>query len=180
VEPAKRVHVAQLGIDDPRRYFNAGVLVMDLSLMRDQHSLEEIMSCVATRRDEFSWFDQDALNIVFADRWYPLHPRWNAQNSFWLWQEWAQEVFGDHALREAVASPAIVHFEGPSFVKPWHYLSQHAFRDQYRQALAGTPWRDEPLLERTTATRLIHRLPQSLWLPAYVRLLKAKARREAG
>jgi lipopolysaccharide biosynthesis glycosyltransferase len=176
VEPDKQPRLAELGITDPRRYFNAGVLVMNLALMREEDSLDRIMSYVAARRDELAWFDQDALNVVF-NRWHPLEPRWNAQNSMWFWAPWAREVFGEDALREAVSTPAILHFEGPSVVKPWHYLCQHPFRHRYRQTLAMTPWRDEPLLERTPATRMIRRLPKALQLPAYVRLQAVRARR---
>jgi lipopolysaccharide biosynthesis glycosyltransferase len=177
VEPARHAHVAQLGIGDPRSYFNAGVLVMNLAVMREERTLDRIINAVATRHDRLPWFDQDALNVVFADRWQRLHPRWNAQNSLWLWEPWARHVFGEDERRDAVSSPAILHFEGPSFVKPWHYLCRHPFRDRYHQTLAATPWREEPLRGRTPVTRIIRCLPPPLQLPAYVRLLRVKARR---
>ncbi len=177
VEPDRRGHVIGLGIADPRHYFNAGVLVMDLALMRREDSFSEILRVVADRGDELTWFDQDALNLVFAGRWRRLEPRWNAQNSLWFWGRWAREVFGESAVRGAVSNPGILHFEGPAIVKPWHYLCQHPYRDAYRATLAKTPWSDAPLLERTAATRMIHRLPRSMQLPAYVRLQSLQARR---
>jgi lipopolysaccharide biosynthesis glycosyltransferase len=177
VEPDQRPHVAGLGIAEAKQYFNAGVLVMNLRLMREEDSLGRIKSCVAARGDDLTWFDQDALNLVFAGRWRELEPRWNAQNSLWYWGRWAREIFGEDPVREALSNPAILHFEGPSIVKPWHYLCQHPYRDRYRNALAMTPWSDVPLLERTAATRVIHRLPSSLQLRAYVRLQSMRARR---
>ncbi len=177
VEPNQWPHIEQLGIADPRCYFNAGVLVMNLAAMRAEDTLQTIAKYVTTTRHDLLWFDQDALNVVFADRWHHLEPRWNAMNSFWFWEPLARNVFGETALRAAVTASAIVHFEGPSFVKPWHYLCQHPFRERYLRTLAMTPWRGAPLLERTAATRVIRRLPKALQLPAYARLRAVRTRR---
>ena len=176
VEPAMHAHVRALGIDDPTRYFNAGVLVMDLARMRAEATTEEVRRFVSVQRGGLPWFDQDALNVVCAGRWRALHPRWNVQNSLWAWGEWAIEVHGAARRDEALADPAIVHFEGPSICKPWHYLCQHEFRDRYRAELAATPWRDEPLVERTLATRVIHRLPADAQMRAYRTLVETRLR----
>jgi lipopolysaccharide biosynthesis glycosyltransferase len=176
VEPAKHQQVRDLGISDPARYFNAGVLVMDLARMRAEHTLEAVLAFVGSRA-ELPWYDQDALNVVFAERWQPLPPRWNAQNSLWYWDEWASDVFGERAVEEAVTNPAIVHFEGPAIVKPWHYLSEHPYTREYLRALATTPWCRTRLLERTRATRVIRRLPRQYRHAAYERLEALRARR---
>jgi lipopolysaccharide biosynthesis glycosyltransferase len=171
VHPSMQQHVIDIGIDDPRRYFNAGVLLMDLARMR-----EEQTAATAPRSTDLTWFDQDALNLAFAGRWLALHPRWNAQNSFWSWTPEARRVLGDSLLDEAMADPAIVHFEGPSVCKPWHHLCPSPYRDRYRHALATTPWRGEPVRGRTTVNRLIGLLPNGRRLPAYVRVERVRAR----
>ena len=175
VEPSMRPHVASLGIRDPRRYFNAGVLLIDLEAMRGERSWERISEFVRGMSEPLTWFDQDALNVVFAEQWKPLEPGWNAQNSFWGWKDWATEVFGPETLAGAVDDPAILHFEGPSLCKPWHYLCPHPYRERYLATLAETPWYGHPLDERTVATRLIRRLPPDRRIPAY---LKFEAYRE--
>ena len=176
VEPAMRPHVASLGIRDSRSYFNAGVLLIDLDGMRVEQSWERISEFVRGVSEPLTWFDQDALNVVFAQQWKPLDPRWNAQNSFWGWKDWATDVFGTEALAQAVEDPAILHFEGPSLCKPWHYLCPHPYREHYLATLAETPWSGQPLDERTVATRLIRRLPPGRRIPAY---LKFEAYRES-
>jgi lipopolysaccharide biosynthesis glycosyltransferase len=175
VEPALHAHVRGLGIGDAHDYFNAGVLVMDLDAMRDADALDGITRFVASRHGDLTWFDQDALNVVFAGRWRALAPRWNAMNSLWTWTEWAEEAHGAAEVYEAMTNPAILHFEGPAVCKPWHQLSVHAFRDRYRATLARTPWRNEPLLERTRLNRLISRLPEPAWVPAYLRVERSHA-----
>jgi lipopolysaccharide biosynthesis glycosyltransferase len=169
VEPGMRPHVASLGILDTRRYFNAGVLLIDLAAMRRARSWDRISEFVHQVNEPLTWFDQDALNVVFADDWKPLDPRWNVQNSFWGWRDWAIEVFGQEDLTGAVDDPAILHFEGPSICKPWHYLCPHPYRGLYLATLADTPWDGEPLIERTVATRLIRCLPADHRITGYLK-----------
>jgi lipopolysaccharide biosynthesis glycosyltransferase len=176
VEPAMFPHVASLGIGSPRDLFNSGVLLMDLNVMRREGSSSALVSFAAENAQRLRWPDQDALNVVFAGRWHALHPRYNAMNSLWTWTERADEVFGPDVVREAIAHPAILHFEGPIVCKPWHYLCPHPWRGRYRQALAATPWADTPLEDRTPATRAISLLPPAWQLPVYWRLVGARRR----
>src|SRR5439155_15542090 len=109
-EPAMQAHVTSLGVERGG-YFNAGVLLVDLGRWREEGATAALTRFVADRPG-LPWFDQDALNAVFAKRWKRLHPRWNAMNSFWMWGDLAAAVFGDEALAEARSRPAILHFEG--------------------------------------------------------------------
>jgi lipopolysaccharide biosynthesis glycosyltransferase len=175
IEPPMRDHVATLGISYPGGFFNAGVLLLELGRMREERSTQELVQFALKHQAMLTWNDQDALNVVFKDRWHALHPRWNAQNNLWSWRDWAIEVFGVGLAEEAVCAPAIRHFEGPSVAKPWHYLCPVPHRDAYLETLAQTPWADEPLQDRTIATRLIARLPSQWRLGLYRRVLEARS-----
>jgi len=164
-----RPHLVSLGIDEAAHYFNAGVLLVDLAQWRREGATDNLVQVVKSR-EGLSWFDQDALNLVFAGRWKSLHPRWNAMNSLWTWPDRAADIFGAAALREATTDPGILHFEGPSLSKPWHYLCPHPWRSEYRSTLVRTPWADTPLEDRTLATMLIAQLPSRHQLSAYRRL----------
>ena len=176
VEPTRGPHVRSLGIVDPRTYLNAGVLLLDLERMRSEGASEALLRFASENASRISWLDQDTLNVVFAGRWLPLHPRWNAMNSLWTWRDWAEEVFGDDAVRDATTSPGILHFEGPAMCKPWHYLSDHTWRREYRETLARTPWAGTPLDDDTLAVRLIARLPPQRRIPAYWQWAKLRQR----
>jgi lipopolysaccharide biosynthesis glycosyltransferase len=171
VEPSMRGHVRSLGINGLGSYFNAGVLLMDLDLIRTEGLLTRAQRTTHEGFD-LRWFDQDVLNIVFAGRWQEIGPEWNVQNSFLLWRPWALEMFDRDSLDEALRIPGILHFEGPLLCKPWHYLCQHPRRDEYRAVLAQTPWSDVGLKDRSIGTRAIRRLPASWRLPMYRRLLR--------
>ena len=170
-----RDYVRSVGVSDPLNYLNAGVLVLDLAQLRRTDATTALLDVAKQLRGRSMWADQDALNVVFDGRWHRLHPRWNAMNSFWTWPELAAEVHGGQ-LAEAKKKPAILHFEGPSVSKPWHFLSVHEWRDAYRDTLARTPWHATPLEDRTISTAVISRLPQRYRFPLYFRLLNARSR----
>jgi lipopolysaccharide biosynthesis glycosyltransferase len=130
--------LATLGLDRPDRYFNAGVLLMDLDAMRREGSTDALLSYGRQNSGAIEWRDQDTLNVVLANRRLPLHPRWNVMNSF----EWphAAELFGAEAVREARRHPAIRHFEGPADNKPWHFMCEREGRERYREHRRRTPW----------------------------------------
>lgn len=170
VEPPFRSHVAALGVSYPGGYFNSGVLLLNLELMRAEGSLEQLLRFALDHREELVWPDQDVLNAVFVNRWLALHPRFNAQSVLWHPAEWAVEVFDEQALRDATRAPVVRHFEGRGLCKPWHYMCPVPGYKEYRKVLATTPWAHIPIEDRTAATRLIRLFPGDLQLRAYRRL----------
>lgn len=149
---------ARIGVD-PNRYFNSGVLFMNLDIWRQESLGEKILAFGRDRASELRWPDQDALNVVFKDRWFTLHARYNAQNAFWFMPE-AMRLFPSGQMREATAKPVIVHFEGPHLVKPWHRFSKNPYRIHYRKWRATTPWPLQALEGADHPLRMLH------WLPA--------------
>ena len=135
--PHHRHRPAELGVPE-ERYFNSGVLLMDLEVMRARRTTQALLACAEERGDALEWGDQDALSIVLGDVRVPLHPRWNAMNS--LIFPWADEVYGADAAAEARRRPGIRHFEGPDVNKPWHRRSTVEGRDLWLQHRRRTPW----------------------------------------
>ncbi len=157
-------HPERLGLAPGQRYFNSGVLVLDLARMRQDACTDAILT--TARRRPLMWPDQDALNLVLGPGHVDVHPRWNCMNSLFLVAR-AREVFAADVLEEARTDPAILHFEGPGMVKPWHHLSKHPFRDRYTIHRRSTPWPDAPVEGRTWSNRLLRALPT----PTAIRLL---------
>lgn len=129
---------ADLGLN-PRSYFNAGVMLMDLHLMRTDGCTERIRRYAVDHAPELALRDQDALNFVLAENRLPLHPRWNAMNALFRFP-WSAYVFSPGEIEEAQLGPAIRHFEGPGPNKPWHYLCDRKARAQYATNRLQTPW----------------------------------------
>jgi lipopolysaccharide biosynthesis glycosyltransferase len=168
VHPDLRGRATEVGVSSMGGYFNSGVLLFDLEQVRADGLLERAVEAARRAGERFSWPDQDALNVAFTGRWSAVHPRWNCMNSLRLWRPWAEEVFGRDAVEEALTSPAIVHFEGPTLNKPWHYLSWHPLTERYRATLDRTPWRGTPLDGRSLTNRIISKLPARWRIPLYV------------
>jgi lipopolysaccharide biosynthesis glycosyltransferase len=128
----------ELGIRH-ERYFNAGVMLLNLDEWRRQGASEALYAYGTEHADELVLRDQDALNMVLGERRRPLAPRWNCMNSMFLFG-WAAYVFTQEELDEARERPAIRHFEGPDQNKPWHYLCDREMREIYAEHRRQTPW----------------------------------------
>jgi lipopolysaccharide biosynthesis glycosyltransferase len=134
-------HAADLGLEGPERYFNSGVLLLNLELMRRDGATAALRACARQNLDRLLWPDQDALNLVLGERRVDLHPRWNLMNSIRGFR-WSADLLGATAVEEAIRRPAIVHFEGPAQNKPWHVLCDHPHRVVYERHRRETPWPD--------------------------------------
>jgi len=129
----------QLGFDRPDTYFNAGVMLFNLDLMRRDGCAAAMRQYGIEHAEKLMFRDQDVLNAVLAGRRLALHPRWNCMNSFRAFP-WAAYVFGSAALGEAMDAPAIRHFEGPGPNKPWHQQCSADQRELYFEERRQTPW----------------------------------------
>jgi len=121
----------ELGIDSSAEYFNAGLMLVDVGAWRREPVRQKAAAYLRQYHREVTFWDQEALNAVFAGRWKSIDTRWNHNAS-------------DPRINPP-ASPAIVHFAGG--LKPWSYRTRNALRSLYfdyldRTSFAG--WRPEP------------------------------------
>lgn len=113
----KRIeHEKRLGIDTLENYVNAGVLVFNLSAMRENELVKEFIRRVPLK---YPYQDQDILNSVcndhiqFADRKYNVCPL-NRLASDADTDLKKNEI---DVIRNAYNDPAIIHYAQPQ--KPW-------------------------------------------------------------
>ncbi len=117
--------VETLGLDQPYDYFQAGVLVIDLDLLRKTISSKEMIDLALSHA--FRCHDQDVLNIVCKNRVYYLPQQWNTLMS---WEEpdgrsrmQIMKMAHRDLYQEYMAArqkPYIVHFAG--WQKPWEVV----------------------------------------------------------
>jgi lipopolysaccharide biosynthesis glycosyltransferase len=106
------------GVPDVERYFNAGVLLIDLERWR-QTCVSERAYRFLEQYPETPYADQDALNVACDGSWTMLDERWNFQQS--------------RDLLAWKTNAAIVHFVTAD--KPWHPHTRNrnaALYDQFR------------------------------------------------
>lgn len=152
------------GLEVSRAYFNSGVLLFNLDLMRRDGSAQRLRDYAIGEGERLMWPDQDTLNAVLGERRLALPPRWNTMNSV-MWFPWAAQTLGEEAVREARRHPAIRHFEGPGPNKPWHYLADRASQDLYRRHRSETPWPRYREEGRTAGARVRRRTIDLGWSP---------------
>jgi lipopolysaccharide biosynthesis glycosyltransferase len=109
-----------LGVE---RYFNSGVLLVDLVRWREENCGKRCLEFSRTNTLPTIWHDQTMLNAVLKGRVFSLGQEWNL-----------------------MAYPSIVHYTA---AKPWLYEMRHVpFSETYWKAVAKTPWGSREALER--------------------------------
>jgi lipopolysaccharide biosynthesis glycosyltransferase len=135
----KRLETLQLPKDYV--YFNGGVLLLNLKVMRQMHLLEKAREWASENAALIWSHDQDILNVFTAGNCRYFHLRWNLQVTlitlFQYGRYYSQEQI------EAVSSPAILHYISER--KPWRREFKLPYKNLYFQYLAQTPWNVDPL-----------------------------------
>jgi lipopolysaccharide biosynthesis glycosyltransferase len=129
----------KLGIPPGARYFNAGVLVMNLRRWREDDITGRALAYLRDYRQLVLWWDQDALNATLAGGWGELDLRWNQTSHLHDYPSWDASPFEEERYRRALAEPWVVHFAAPW--KPWHFGCPHPCRDLFFHYLDRTAWR---------------------------------------
>lgn len=162
-----------LKIPETSSYFNAGVLLINLTYWRKHSIGEKVIEFARVYGDKLYWQDQDALNAVCFDNWKKLHPKWNVQTNM-LELRKHEQVFSKKDLVEALYFPGIIHYTTYGS-KPWFYKSVHPYKADYYDYLKLTSWSDFTPDDKTFDSYLIRSreksrqlikkcLPDSLYL----------------
>lgn len=118
-----------------QRYFNSGVLLIDLDRVRKEGTFRKAMQFVADNDRSVQFSDQDALNWAQWGKWQPLPYQWNAQRMNVI-SSLTANMPPDQRFDEHL--PGIVHFVGPE--KPWVLTGYHPWSWVYWSNLASTPF----------------------------------------
>lgn len=106
---------SDLGLRAPNEYFNAGILLINLPLWREQRIAEQAIQFLKDYPEKVEYLDQDALNAVLAGNWLPLSDAYN-----FTWRALPPEASAGE-LRQLASTKTIIHFN--TALKPWHRLS---------------------------------------------------------
>jgi lipopolysaccharide biosynthesis glycosyltransferase len=137
-EPHFSRHEA-LGLPGGAPYFNSGVMLINLSAWRQLRVTEQCIGFLQAHPDKIEFWDQDALNVVLAGNWLPLHPRWNQQTIHFEPQK-HRFPLDEPVLAACLAHPAIIHYSAK--FKPWHDWCDHPRKGEYYHYLAATEWKN--------------------------------------
>jgi lipopolysaccharide biosynthesis glycosyltransferase len=117
-------HMERLGLD---RYYNSGVLLMDLDLWRRDNLFKKTMDCLQEHRERLLFEDQDVLNLALAGKIATMDLRWNFFSIFYS-KSLAPSFFSEADMASVSERPGIIHFSGK--FKP--YSIQNATRINWK------------------------------------------------
>lgn len=129
------VHFAALGMTKPYRYFNTGVLLIDLAAWNRANLTARTLDFVRRNPELCRLPDEDSLNAILDGRVARFSTIWNmAPRRLWL------------TRLHDIVRPVIIHYSGND--KPWRRFgrNQRLFPDgeayaMYRAFLARSPWK---------------------------------------
>jgi lipopolysaccharide biosynthesis glycosyltransferase len=120
------------GLAPDTKYFNAGVIVIDLQRWRAERVAARAAAYLERVGARVFFWDQEALNAALAGSWRALEKRWNTNPTI-------AKLIASRANGEQVAAaPSIVHFTGN--LKPWTYANAGEHYARYYQFVDETAW----------------------------------------
>lgn len=139
---------ASVGVLPQGKYFNAGMLLIDLEQWRKQGVEQACLKFIAEHGGNVTHHDQGVLNGVLKNDCAILPIRYNLMTIHYIFdRRRLNKYFQDHAafytteeIAEAKNKPAILHFT-PSFTsRPWVRTCRHPLKKLYWDTAEKTPW----------------------------------------
>lgn len=155
--------VKRFGLPCEGRYFNAGMLLIDMQAERVSGYLGQALERLTADPDAYPFADQDALNEVLWQNWTPMDITWNYQRAFLN----GHKVYRANEPR-GVHLPVILHFT--ERWKPWKSDEWHPYAWLYWKHLRHTPFFAEiRQRDRISLPRLA-----KFWLKYRLALMRSK------
>ncbi len=126
------------------RYFNAGVMIMNLSYIRTNKMSCKFIETMSKFESKLAFWDQDVLNINYQDSWGELPLCYNA-----------------YGVTKRMPGMKIIHFTGSS--KPWHYHNKHPYKKEFWKYLSMTPYKNFKFTDKTPITILRKMIPDPIF-----------------
>jgi lipopolysaccharide biosynthesis glycosyltransferase len=133
----------ELCIPPTSKYFNSGVLVINLKQWRlDKLSLKAI-EYLNQNKKFIRHHDQEILNALCVNQWGELDPKWNVQTFIFIFasEHGKESSFSKEPFANLALNPCIVHYTGAT--KPWtgRHVPLEEYFFHYVDMTAWSGWR---------------------------------------
>lgn len=149
----------EISMDEP--YINAGILMIPLNRWRSEGMEQKFVHYLVERKGKVHHHDQGIINAVCAGRKKILPPQFNVMSNSicYPWRD-LQKIntpfYNCEEYESAIALPAIVHFTGVIFGRPWVEGCTHPYTKKFLQYKAMTTYKDVPL--KPSNQSMMHKL----------------------
>ena len=137
------------------KYFNSGVLYMNIKEWLANQITEATIHALLTGGDDLRFPDQDALNIALDGKAIYIEKRWNYLYGL------IGDLENDYRAMRDVGDAVFLHFAGA--VKPWANWCMHDSRAIFAKYHRMSPWADMPMDEQPTNYKEMRMHSRFLW-----------------
>jgi lipopolysaccharide biosynthesis glycosyltransferase len=128
-----------LRIPKGSKYFNAGVLVLNLTRWRAENTAETVVRYIHDQHEYIRFHDQDGLNAVLWRDWGELDPRWNQMPQILQVDRASNSPFDSETFQLVRSDPYVVHYASAD--KPWRFGCRHPAAPQFFDYIDRTAFR---------------------------------------
>ena len=127
-----------LGLNPDQKYFNSGLLVMNLKKWREDDIGRKVLEFSRQNWAYIANADQDGLNAIMQGRWGQLNDRWNQMPGIYTYPSWQESPYDAIAFQALRDTPYIIHYTNAP--KPWRHGCQHPAKELFLTYLDRTAW----------------------------------------
>ncbi|MBR6393140.1 MAG: glycosyltransferase family 8 protein [Eubacterium sp.] len=138
-----------VGIKNESAYYNAGVILFNISNWKKQLRSNQIVNHTTNKRAHYAAADQDLINVVIGKDILPISAKYNFEPAYQMFSiDKYLKVFNnpvfytEEQLIEAKKDVRIYHFFRVMGEFPWHKNNLHPFNDVFDKYLHISPWYD--------------------------------------
>ncbi|MCC3703381.1 DUF4422 domain-containing protein [Rouxiella badensis] len=171
VQTASQYLKTRLQMEDPDKYFQAGIILFNVAQMNNENTFAKLMESMI---GQVYWFlDQDIMNKVFYDRVHYLPLCWNVYHGNGNTDDFFPnlKLSTYMSFLEARMHPKMIHYAGEN--KPWNTADVDFF-DNFLKNVHNTPW-EKDVYERLLSHGKISSNPA---MPMPKVLLQTKVKRK--
>ena len=121
-------------------YFNAGVMLMNLTALRQIEAAKNIMEYSVKYSKLFHWHDQTGFNRYLYDKYEQIHPRYNLLQCVYVLRKMKQSLYNEAEYSIAKSNPVLIHYAGNTY-KPWNYEVIGPYKHLYIDYIEKTSYR---------------------------------------
>ncbi len=128
------------------RYFNSGVLLINLKKWRAQNATQKHIETLTKWGEKLLYVDQDVLNICWKDDLCYLPLNFNVTSASYafspnfLAKRKGSPFYTAGEIRDATAHPLVLHFIGYTMDRPWKSACYHPLKQVYINAANLSPY----------------------------------------
>lgn len=178
LEAMGNLHKKAIGLQKQDPYFNAGVLLINLSKWRNEDYDKKASEFVQKIDGKLEYADESVLNAIAATSMKIISPKYNLTSlSIYFTIDEVQVYrkpcfhYSEEEMKEALDDARVIHFTSSFMdVRPWVEGSDHPYANQWRTIKNISMWKNQPIAKdnRSIKKRIARRCV--LALPVKIRL----------